>query len=284
MKLFKHTITTLLLLISYGFSAQAQGTALQPFEGAIHTYLWDGLQEGVEYEFYVTADAGGNSVFDDGVTEEFDFLTTADGTVTEGNSAASAQVQWNPGAALKNYFLWIKITGTSGCSNYRFVEILPQPNNRSIGFDVVASNECFSPGGNGFELPVSFLGNEGEPLAQNQFPVNVEFAVNGTVYQQIMQSGADNLQIENTMVAANPAQDTQVIVEITGATDAHSAEIFPGEDNSTHTRTIFAIPEIEFTQRLKLQKKWNEEITAHTVYSPVSFDWQEPGPGYTGGE
>lgn len=284
MNLVKYTIITLLLLISFGFSAQAQGTALQPFEGATHTYMWDGLQEGVEYEFYVTADAGGNSVFDDGVTKEFDFLTTANGTVNGGNSAASAQVHWNPGAALTSYFLWIKITGTSGCSNYRFVEILPQPNNRSIGFDVVASNECFSPGGNEFELPVSFLGNDGELLAQNQFPINVDFTVNGTAYQQNMQSADENLQIESAMFAADPAQDTQVLVEITGATDAHSAQLFPGEENSTHTRTIFAIPVIEFTQQLKLQKKLNEETTAHIMYSPVGFDWQEPGTDYTGGE
>lgn len=268
MRLYKHTIITLLLLISVGFSAQAQGTALQPFEGAIHTYMWDGLQEGMEYEFYVTADAGGNSVFDDGVTEEFDFMTTANGTVAEGNSAASAQIQWNPGAALKNYFLWIKVTGTSGCSNYRYVGILPAPNNRSIGFDVVASNECFSPGGNGFELPVSLLANNGEPLPKDHYPVNVSFTVNGTEHQQVLEFGTTALQIAETQFAANHAQDTQVLVEITGATDRHSADVLPDTESSVHTRIIYAIPEIEFVRQMQQLNELNYENSI--VYNSVS--------------
>jgi hypothetical protein len=278
----KHTILTVLMLLISVSAAIAQSFVTEPYEGTVHEYICDGISVGADYSFYVSSNVEGNALLDDALTTEFDFIGDASGLV-DSNGLATATIQWNAGSSLNQYQVWLEVS-SGGCSNRIRIEVSPLPNNRSIGFDALASNECFLPDGNGFELPVSFLGNEGEPLTQNQFPVNVEYTVNGTAYQQNMQSADENLQIGNTMVEADPAQDTQVVVEITGATDAHNAELFPGEENSTHTRIIFAIPVIEFTQQMKLQKELNEESTAYIIHSPVGFDWQGPGTDYTWGE
>lgn len=278
----KHTILTVFMLLILVSAAMPQGSLAEPLEGTIHNYTCDGITPGADYVFYVDSNIDGSGILDDLASVEFDFIGDVNGVVGA-DGLASATIQWNTGSSLNQYQVWLEVS-FGGCSNMIHIEVSPQPNNRSIGFDALASNECFSPDGNGFELPVSFLGNDGEPLAQNQFSVNVEFTVNGTAYEQTMHSSADNLQIESTMFAANPAEDTQVVVEITGAYDANSAELFPEEENSSHTRTIYAIPVIEFTQQMKLQKELNEETTAHIIYSPVGFDWQEPGTDYTWGE
>jgi hypothetical protein len=278
----KYTILAVFLLLALAPAAMTQGSFTEPYEGTVHDYTCDGISAGADYAFYVSSNIEGNALLDDAITADFDFIGDTSGLVGA-NGLASATIQWNAGSSLNQYQVWLEVS-SGGCSNRIRIEVSPQPNNRSIGFEALASNECFSPVGNGFELPVSFLGNDGESLAQNQFPVNVEFTVNGTAYEQIVQSAADNLQIENAMFAANPAEDSQVVVEITGASDAHSAELFPELENSVHTRTIFAIPIIEFTQLLKLQNELNEESTAYTIHSPVGFDWQEPGTDYTWGE
>lgn len=274
----KFTLVVLSILIT-GISVKSQ-TNLFPVEGSVHVYACTGISVGTTYTFYVTDENG--KMLEDEFSVEFSFVNSDEGIV-DNNGTASTSILWKEGASMQSYKLWLEAS-FDGCSNNIFIGVSPQPNNRSIGFDAVASNECFSPGGNGFELPVSLLANNGEPLPENHYPVNVSFTVNGTAYQQELDHGATVLQISETMFSANHEQDIQVVIEITGATDAHSADIYPDEENRTHARTIFAIPVIEFTQRLKLQKELNEETTAHIMYSPVGFDWQEPGSDYAGGE
>ena len=146
----------MLLPLAFGLSAKAQSTALNPYEGATHTYAWNGLQQGVGYQFYVTADALGSVIYDDGATGEFDFLNGSEsGTVGAGGSA-SAQIAWNNGASLHIYYVWLKVTNSTGCTNFRNVEVIPQvnqfnllsqniPENNTRSCPVVAESNGFNP-------------------------------------------------------------------------------------------------------------------------------------------
>jgi len=275
----KFTLALLLLLFT-GITSKSQNSAFFPIEGSVHNYSCTGISVGASYSFYITDKNG--TIQENEFSVEFNFVNSKDGIV-DIDGKASTSILWAKGASEQTYKLWLE-ADIDGCSNNIFIGISPLPNNRSIGFDVVASNECFTPESNGFELPVSLLSNIGGPLSENHYPVNVSFTVNGVEYGQVLESGTTVLQIAETMFTANYTQDTQVLVEITGAIDRRSAEVFPGNEKSAHTRTIFAIPEIEFTQQLKLLNELNEKTTAHIMYSPVSFDWQEPGTDYTWGE
>ncbi len=241
-----------LLLIS-GIKIVGQNPYEIPVEGSTHSYTCNGITEGSNYTFYVTTETQNQ-------TGEYDFIGSESGTV--GNDGlASVRIQWNEGSALSEYEVWLEVN-LSGCSNTIFIEVLPQPNNRAAGFYAELSNSCYEPGGNGFELPLSFPGNNSEPLSETYFPLNVEFTVNGKRFSQSLEYNSQLLQIADEMVYANPSQDTQVFVEITKVTDKFNAAVRPEEAKKSHIRTIFAIPEIEFSQKQK-EKQLNEEIMAH---------------------
>ncbi|MDA3881359.1 MAG: hypothetical protein PF436_13300 [Prolixibacteraceae bacterium] len=135
MTLTKHIILLVLLLPAFGLVAQAQSSALNPYEGATHTYAWNGLAEGLNYSLYITDNADGSGLLEDATTMEFDFLGDTDGIVGTDNKAGT-NIAWNNGAAMNTYYLWVQATGSSGCSNYRYVEITPQ----YPDFDLMAEN------------------------------------------------------------------------------------------------------------------------------------------------
>ncbi|RIH64837.1 hypothetical protein D1164_12395 [Mariniphaga sediminis] len=258
MKIKKALSGLIFFLVASGMTAQ---NGISVYEGARFRYRVD-FHEGNQYTWQVFNQLGPPASASAG---EFSFTGAAGLNETE--------IQWDLAGT---YYLSVTETDLQGCSNTKALTIQVLPNHRSIGFDITASNECFTPAGFGFELALTLLANHGEPLPKKYYPVNVTFAVNGATYEQVIEPDATTLQITETMFAANPAQDTQVLIEITGATDRHSAGIFPDDESSTHTRTIFAIPEIEFTQQIQLLKRLNEKTTAHTMFIPVCMERQEP--------
>ncbi len=149
------------MLLAIGLTAKAQSSALQPFEGASHTYTWSEVTIGAEYEFYIASNAEGTNIYDDAVTGEFDFVSEPKGTVLE-DGKASATISWFGGASMHTYYVWLQVNGTSGCSNYRYVEVNPQVN----AFDLLSENiptdyteSCPDvSNGNGFDPLGSSLG------------------------------------------------------------------------------------------------------------------------------
>jgi len=130
----KHIIIVVLMLLTLGLTANAQSTALNPYEGATHTYTWSGLAEGLDYDFYMTANADGSGVLNDDLTGEFEIFNKT-GTVGA-NGKASTQIEWSTGASDHIYYFWLQATIPGGCSNYRYVEITPQTNL----FDLLSEN------------------------------------------------------------------------------------------------------------------------------------------------
>lgn len=132
----KHIILSVLLVAGYSLAANAQSSALRPYEGATHTYRWNGLQSGDDYEFYFTADATGSVVLDDIATVEFDFIGNHIGKIAAGESSAAVPIRWNNGASARAYYLWFKISAPGGCSNLAYVEVMPRLN----VFDLLSEN------------------------------------------------------------------------------------------------------------------------------------------------
>lgn len=152
----KNIILSVFGFAGLGLAAHAQSSALTPFEGATHTYQWNGLQSGDGYRFYLTADATGNAVLDDIATVEFDFILSPTGTIGAGLSTALVPIQWNKGASLHSYYLWFEVSSQNGCSNKTFVRISPQinqfdllseniPVDNTVSCPAVASTDGFNP-------------------------------------------------------------------------------------------------------------------------------------------
>lgn len=124
------------MLTVFGLAAKAQSTPILPYEGATHTYSVNGLQEGVDYDFYITANADGTGLYDDGATGEFDFITLSTGTIGVGESTVSADIRWNNGASAHIYYVWLEVTIPGGCSNRISLQVTPQVNQ----FDLLSEN------------------------------------------------------------------------------------------------------------------------------------------------
>ena len=182
-------------------------------------------------------------------------------------------IQWNVAGL---YYLMVTETGADGCSNKKAVAVQVEPNNRSAEFDITASTECFNTGSNSFTLPVNLLDNTGQPLSALYFPMMVEFTVNGTVQSQLVGYNNQLLSINEDWFAADPTQNSDITVEIINVTDAKNATVKPDVTNATHTRTLFAIPEIEFTEELRNRYNLNEKITAYNISSTERVWRMEP--------
>ena len=134
MTLLKHIITLVLMLLAFGLGAKAQSTALNPYEGATHTYTWNGLSQGLDYDFYITANADGSGLLDDDLTGEFDIISKTGSVGADGK--AFTDISWHNGAAANVYYFWLQATIPGGCSNQRSVKISPQYNT----FDLLSEN------------------------------------------------------------------------------------------------------------------------------------------------
>ncbi|MGE0018458.1 MAG: hypothetical protein AB7S72_02225 [Draconibacterium sp.] len=185
---------------------------------------------------------------------EFDFTTNP--------AFYEVGVTWNIAGS---YIIRLTESHPSGCSTTRELPVQVQPNNRSIGFGLTASTECFSLTGNDFQLALSVLDNNGSPLPVAYFPLSVQFTVNGAPQSQLLSFNDQQLLISNTMFTALPDQNSPVEVVLSSVTDVKNAPVQPGA-NGTHLRTIFAIPEIEFTEELRRQYYDKEGITAYSSF------------------
>lgn len=256
MSQLKQFVILVLSLVTFGYSAKAQNLSLVPIEGSLHSYTCNGVTEGCNYVFNVIADNGGQP-------GDFDFIGSNSGII--GNDGiATTQIQWNTGSSLNTYKVWLDVE-IDGCSNRIYIGVSPQSNNRSIGFGLTASTECFNLTNNGFTIAFITEDNNRQPIPAAYFPLQVEFTVNGAPQSQLLNYNDQQLQITDVMFSALPDQNTPVEVVLTNVTDVKNAPVQPGA-NGTHLRTIYAIPEIEFTEELRRQYYDKERITAYSSF------------------
>lgn len=263
----KSSFVMILFLLAAGFLAAQEGFVVN--EGAQLNYRVD-FHEGNNYAWEVVT--GFNPATRAGPSEAL-FYTDS--------NFSEVGVQWNLAG---QYFLMVTETDALGCSNTKALAVNVTSNSSFIGFDVVASNECFNLDGNSFEQLVSVLDNNGQPISADYFPVTVNFTVNGVNHSQLLDFDNQVLQISEQWFAANPVQNIDIVVEITLATDKNNSPIQPGSENGMHVRTLFAIPEIEFTVELRKKYYQNEEITAYNDNSISRIERLEPNPVYEGGK
>lgn len=236
-----HFIIAVLLMLAFGRQAAAQQLSLVPVEGSIHSYSCNGIDEGSSYQFYIV-DMSGNQA------AGYDYIGVNSGIVGN-NGIANLTVHWKEGAAQTRYTLWLEVA-KDGCSNQINLAVSPQPNNRSAGFDAVASTDCFNPLGNNFEISFITRNNNGQPVEAAHFPLQVDYTVNGKSFTKQLEFDQPVLVINESMFTAGSDQNTTVLIEITGVIDKFGAKLPVDENRKTHYRTVFAVPVIEFSEAM----------------------------------
>ena len=265
MSQLRHIIIPVLVLLAFGQAAQAQSTARQPYEGAIHTYFCNGISVGASYDFYFTANADGSGRYDDGLTGEFDVIS-AKGIV--GNDGlASTPIQWNTGASAHIYYLWLEATDQGGCSNRINIQISPQINK----FDLLSEN---IPVDNTASCPAVASTDGFNPLAPayDAGSTTLKFVVrriNGTDNTLTAQAGDTYNWSFEPVLSVDPSVNTGIsIVSIVGVNsgtlvaDANNLYTVTGTDQEvTVTVAVKNVPgamqDVKLTIRNQAEKNSN---------------------------
>ena len=182
------------------------------------------------------------------------------------------------------YYLKVTETDPDGCTNVKALPVSVVPNDRSIGFVSTFSSICEDGNNNSFVLPLSIQDNSGQELEASNFPIEVQFTVNGNSYNQSVDFNNKELLVNDNMFSLVSGNNTSVIVEITQATDINGSGISPSA-NKLHTRTIFATPEIGFASSsvsIEQNTGFNHQITMTTGNSSgASYAWSVTPAGGT---
>ncbi len=188
------------------------------------------------------------------------------------------QIRWlNPGI----YYLKVSETDLKGCENIKVLPVNVVSNNRTIAFLLNNSNTVFRTVGNGFEIPLVITDNNGQPLANDYYPLEVEFRVNGKAYSQQISFNSQVLKINSDWLDKELKTNLNVIIEITRATDNRNVDIRPDKTMKTHVRTIQPLPQITLispdinpeqglpvTYTIKLQNGNPDSVVFHWSIEP----------------
>ena len=177
------------------------------------------------------------------------FLTAPPGTGT-------VKVRWNHTGL---YYLRVIETDVGGCSNTKVLPVSVVSNNRTIGFTAISSAVCINTGSNGFALPLKIQESGGPPLGESGFPITVEFTVNSKSFSQIVEYTNQVLEIKDEWIAINPQIDNKTAVQLLKASDVKGIPVYPEAGKNIHTRTMYAVPDIEF---VTFSSKINQGTTA----------------------
>lgn len=182
------------------------------------------------------------------------------------------------------YYLDVIETDGSGCTNRKALVVNVIENNRSITFETQNSSACFSRELNDFSVNFEIFGDDGNPLEETYFPINVSFEVAGIQHLQTVNYDNQSLPVIIDTDDKIPEKDTVILVELLNATDINGQDISVIPQGSTHTRTIYAQPEITFTYfddpvKAFSYGNYQVDITNGKVPGAVYSWWIDPPNG-----
>ena len=234
------------MLFVFGQAAQSQSTARRPYEGATHAYACNGISVGADYQFYITAYPDGGGYYEDGLTGEFDIINAKGKVGSDG--LASTQIQWNSGASMHIYYVWLEVSENGGCSNQINIQITPQinmfdllseniPVDNTMSCPAVASTDGFNPLAPTYDAGTTML----------KFIVR---RVNGTDNKSTVQTGDTYDWSFQPVLSADPAFNSGIsIVSIVGVNsgklvaDVNNLYSVKGTDNEvTVTVAVKNVP------------------------------------------
>ncbi len=134
-------IAIFMLLVGFSSKVFAQSSSpVTPAEGGTFNYVIGGLTAGDTYVWGISTSENNYST----VAGDYTVTSTpALGSVgTVSGSSATLTVTWNSGASGDNYWVWIQIIDSEGCSTYRALPVNPidAPAAYTVDFTVIALN------------------------------------------------------------------------------------------------------------------------------------------------
>tara|TARA_R110001583_G_scaffold6427_3_gene32561 strand:- start:11763 stop:12638 length:876 start_codon:yes stop_codon:yes gene_type:complete len=241
-------------LVSFASELSAQSTAIAPYDGATHTYTFDGITDGLDYEFYVSTNP--NGIVQAGLITDYGILVgdapvdgILGGVVSGGE--VSVDITWDLTAAAKygaagsvqtGVYLFVRVFDTSDatvCENFKSVMITPTTN----AFNVTLADAGTSPSCpdliNGFN-PLESSYNSGKTTLT--FEIDRSGSTNNWTFDfDITQvgTGAFTYSIEGGLAVAGTTGGT-INVPVNNYTVAN-ATIVIVVDNVTNESPVFTL-------------------------------------------
>lgn len=209
--------------------------AFTPFEGTQKTYKVVG-QAGSSYQWNVYTQL--NPLL----------AASSSAVIITNNGSQQVSILWvKPG----EYYLLVTETDASGCTNTKAARVEVLPISYNILFTNTTSSACYTSSLNNLTIPVQVMGSNNQLADVTHFPIKVNYTINGVAQTpQSITYTNQALFISGSSLTANPNQDTQVVVAITGATDSQNQIILPEitSGQNIHTQTIYEQPQIQFAK------------------------------------
>lgn len=148
------------------------------------------------------------------------------------------------------YILQVQGTDDQGCLsevNSKTIDVII--NNFQLSFSNLTSTQCYQSDDNSFSVGLQLNDQNGDPLAQDQFPVDVTFQINGvTQSSQIVNYLDQTLVINDNTFTTDSLQNSSVILTLLSATSSDNTTFQPITGQDVHSHTILAQPQIAFDQ------------------------------------
>lgn len=161
-------------------------------------------------------------------------LVSADQAIYEFISSAE-----QPETTLKiksegEYYVVLFETNPLGCSTGRVLRIEVISNNLKFAVGNADSESCYEASGNDFIVALRFQDNEGKPLGQEHFPIDVTFSVDGEQQpSQKISYFKQELEIGSSLYAIQSNQNTSMLVSLDEATDSKNIKIRPEKEEDS---------------------------------------------------
>ncbi len=177
-------------------------------------------------------------------------LTQPDGSIQTlaSKTAQSGNITFTQSGT---YILRVQATDERGCLSEPVEQIIIVTDAGRVSVKESSSNQCYSASLNAISMSLTFKDAGGSLFESSRFPVQLTYQINGvTQPAQTITYASQQLVVPGSSFTASPNQDTQVVVTLTGGTDAQNKAIQPetASGQHIHTHTIYALPQIRFAE------------------------------------
>jgi hypothetical protein len=173
------------------------------------------------------------------------WLTQPDGSIQTlaSKTAQSGDITFTQSGT---YILRVQATDTRGCLSEPIEQVIVVTDAGRVALKESTSSQCYSASLNAISIGLTFNDAGGSLFESSRFPVQLTYQINGvTQPAQTITYASQQLVISGSSFTASPNQDTQVVVTLTGGTDAQNKTIQPetASDNNSHPHRLRAFPD-----------------------------------------
>lgn len=241
--------------------------AIFPIEGSEHTYYVEN-HSGNGYNWEVVTN-----------TNPYTPANNADYELVGSTDQNMVSIRWKEAG---NYLIIVTESDFNGCTNRKALAISVSGVNLTAQFTTTSQSACFGDLSDGLQLPLAFKDQDEAAFAPNQFPITLNYSIDGVAQAAQSITYADQfLSINSSQLSGDGSVDQAYSVEITGATDALKQPIQSLAGQNIYTLNTQAMPMIDFAKSQVYVSDENSDGFSVNGEADFSYSWSLEDPNGT---